>query len=112
MSLFKSLKDKTLSFGAEKFLKNKLERYGDMLELKINSEEKSVYSKMILKGEKEPLSITINGYKIVNKNGSDYLQFDEIITSKEWMNLLIADFIKTNELKLQQELPGFIKMLL
>ncbi len=100
MGFLNSIKDKTVSFIAEKVLKSKFERYGTMLDFKINSEEKNIYLKINLKGEAEPLEIRVKEYSLITEEDENYLLIGSLNISKEWIDLLADDFLKGQKFKL------------
>ena len=112
MNIFTELKDSAISFAKEKIINIKFKRYGEMLDFNINSENKLINAKVTLKGESEPLTITIFNYKILENNNSSFIGFDKISTSKEWMNLLAEDFLKEKKFPLPSKFSGLIKMIL
>lgn len=72
-----------------RFTFNKImERYGQMLKLDIDSENKSISAEVLLKGEDSPLKVYIGRYEILGGNESG-IKISQIQTSKEWMTELI-----------------------
>ncbi|MFO7444950.1 MAG: hypothetical protein R6W90_01230 [Ignavibacteriaceae bacterium] len=107
------MKDKAASLAGEKLLSNKLERYGNMIDFKINSADKTIFLSILLKGEKEPVNIKVNNYSFRKKGDDNYIVLDEVDISREWMNLLAADFLKDKEFKLPEGMiSGIIKMVM
>ena len=48
-----------------------LEKYGEMLNFSVQPETKTIILEMLLKGEKDPIKITLNGYELLEAKGSD-----------------------------------------
>ena len=66
----------------------KMERFGQMLKLDINSEDKTIDLEVLLRGEASPLQIHIGHYEI--RTGDDSgVKISRIHTSREWMTDLI-----------------------
>jgi hypothetical protein len=105
------LKDEAISFAATLVLKKKIERYGTMMDFKIDSSAKKVYLKVNLKGEASPLEVIIERYSLVKKEDGNYIVIDGVSISKEWMNLLAADLIKKKEVKLPDGIASTIAKL-
>jgi hypothetical protein len=112
MSIIKLIKDDFFSFVIRTIAKIKIKRYGEMLDFQIDSENHKILIKVSLKGEPEPLIITVNKYEIVKELDQEYLEIKSVTTSKEWMNLLIEDFLKDQRFPLPEKGSGVIKMVI
>ncbi len=72
----------------KRIFNNKMERYGHMLKLDINSKDKTIDLEVLLRGEASPLQIHIGHYEI--KTGEESgVKISRIHTSREWMTDLI-----------------------
>lgn len=100
MGFLTKIKDKTTSFIGSIVLKKKLERYGKMLDFKIDSQKKQIYVSVSLKGEAQPLEVLVNKYSFAKEGPDDYIVIENVSISKEWMNLLAADFLTMKKFKL------------
>lgn len=74
-----------------------------MLNLKIDSENKSLYLEMMLKGESDVIKFEIGEYKIVENGNRTFLQFKQLKTNREWVNILIENYLKINQIEIPQE---------
>jgi len=74
-----------------------------MLNLKIDSENKSFYLEMMLKGESDVIKFEIGEYKIVEDGNRTFLQFKQLKTNREWVNILIENYLKINQIEIPQE---------
>jgi hypothetical protein len=109
MSLFIQLRDKAASIAGSIILKKKIERYGSMLDFKIDSEKKKIFLRVSLKGELQPVDIIIEHYSLKKQGEEDIIITIESVTvSKEWMNLLAADLLRQKEFKIP---PGITSTL-
>ncbi len=76
----------------------KMERYGQMLKLDINSKDKTIDLEVLLRGESSPLQIHIGHYEI--KSGDDSgVKISKIHTSREWITDLIHALAPEHMLK-------------
>ena len=64
-----SAKDTLLSQGAKARLNQLLRKYGTMLDLKLNTTERSLSVSIHLKGEENPIDINVRDYSLVTKDG-------------------------------------------
>ena len=92
-----------------------LQPYGNLTELEIDAENKTLALTLELKGESQPLQIRIKHYELVDRGDETYLELGEIETSREWVNTLLRDHLTEKVIKprLQQTpLPAVVRMLL
>lgn len=112
MGFLKTIKDDTVSFLGKQAINLKMKRYGEMMDFQIDSENKRILLKVSLKGEPEPLIVTVNKYEIMKVDGKDFLIIRNVTTSKEWMNLIAEDFMKDKEVELPDKFSRIIKMIM
>jgi len=79
-----------------------LSRYGEIHDIGIDSHAKEICFELRLKGETEPLDVRAS-YRMERMNGKICIVLENISTSREWVNLLLADW--GDKLPLQAELP-------
>jgi hypothetical protein len=80
----------------------------NMTKLEIDSKQKTFSVKLELAGETEPLAIT-GDYQIVSDNGKTFFATGgDIQTSKEWLTILAAEFLKGKKI----EVPNFVRIIL
>lgn len=108
VSFLKEQKDKIISKALQSFVNFIITDYGNLIYFNINSEDKTIFLKVSLKGEKEILNIAFSNYSIVTEHENTFFQFDSIKTSREWMNILLdkklSDIFKENKI----QIPGYI----
>lgn len=113
MAFFTNIKDKMTSFAGSIILKKKIERYGTMLDFRIDSEKKKIFLKISLKGEIQPLDIIVENYMLTKQGDEEVIIIENVSISKEWMNLLAADLLKRKEFALPKGIAATIaKMVL
>ena len=83
------LKDKGTSYLFKRFFNSKIDKYGEMIKLKIDSIYKNIELEVLLKGEKESIFINIEKYEVVHKDDSNYIKFKNVSASREWIEVLI-----------------------
>jgi hypothetical protein len=86
-------KDRFISARIKQELNVQLVRYGQVLEVKLNTREQSVEVSLDLKGEPNPITVKIGKYSFIKENGGLWLTVDSqtITTSREWLTLLLQD---------------------
>ena len=81
--------NKPIEFIAKKYVKSKIKKYGEMVNLKIDSKYKNIELEVLLKGEKENIFINVEKYEIVSKDGSNVIKFKNVSASRKWIEVLI-----------------------
>lgn len=92
-SMLGNLKDSIASSAAKKLLEGKIDRYGRIVDLRIRSKAKMIYVEVLLTGEEKEICIDISKYRITGKAGEHVLTVEEAQCSREWLQLLIQDFL-------------------
>ncbi|MBW1727926.1 MAG: hypothetical protein JRF31_10600 [Deltaproteobacteria bacterium] len=107
-SIFNKKKDKIISKALQLVANILINDYGKLVEFVVNSKDKTIFLKVLLKGEKEALKINFLNYSIVTECQNTYFQFDSIKTSREWINVFcnkkLPDILKKNKI----QIPGYI----
>ena len=92
-----------------------LQPYGSLTELRVDTQNKSLFLILELKGESEPLEIRVPRYELIQQGDETFLDLGEIFTSREWLNLLLRDHVNEKIIKPQLRktpLPAVVRMLL
>ena len=111
MGLVRTFKDWALQAGAKHYANERIERYGHMTNLQIDSATRTIHFEILLKGETTPLTGSAK-YQPKFDGEKKLLEFTEIQTSREWLNLLIQDFLKTRTIELPEGIPTTVAKLL
>ncbi|MCW1925980.1 hypothetical protein OKA05_25700 [Luteolibacter arcticus] len=89
-----ALKDNLASRAAKSVLAGRIERYGQLNDLRIRSKEKMLLVEVMLTGETEEILIVVDRYRILPADGGKIAIVIEAITvSREWLQLLLEDFV-------------------
>lgn len=91
--MFGNLKDSLASSAAKSLLSARLERYGRVTELKINSREKTMAVEILLAGEHNEVRVEIGRYRITGLAGSHSIVVESIQASRPWLQLALEDFV-------------------
>jgi hypothetical protein len=91
--MFANLKDSLAASAAKSLLSARLERYGRVTELKINSREKSLMVEVLLAGERDEIRVEVGRYRITGLAGSHSIVVESIQASRPWLQLALEDFM-------------------
>jgi len=92
-SMLGNLKDSIASTAAKSFLAGKIDRYGQVVDLRIRSKARMIYVEVLLVGEEKEICIDISKYRITGKAGEDAITIEEGQCSMEWLQLVVQDFL-------------------
>jgi len=86
--MLKKIKDAAIAQGIRIYLKQSLKDYGEITHMDIDNDKKRIEMDLALKGDTEPLHVTINEYRIYEKDTFIYAELVDIVTSREWIDVL------------------------
>lgn len=86
-------KDSSTSFVLEVALQKVIAQYGRMLNFSIDSRQKTAQVEVLLKGEKEPITLIVQEYELSTDNSGTYLVIKKATASREWLSVLLDEFI-------------------
>ena len=93
--MLKGFKDKAVAVTLKTYFNNSdLQEYGKMLKLEIDSANKTAKMEVHLKGENEPLNVTIGNYSATSNGDDGIFLLKDVNTSKEWMKSVIKNIFK------------------
>src|SRR5580700_295951 len=104
-------KDRLISARIKQELNIQLARYGQVLDVKLNTREQSVELSMALKGESDPITVKIGKYSLTKENDQLWLAVDSqaIEASREWVALLLQDQARRQKLPIPQKYAWLVE---
>jgi hypothetical protein len=86
-----SLKDTALSATVRQFLGSKLDGYGKIEQLKIDTKNHLIEVEVRLEGENAPVHVTLRGYEIIEKDGVTRISAPTgaFTASRPWLGKLL-----------------------
>jgi hypothetical protein len=105
-------RDAGTSFVVERAVAHRLQPYGRMLNLSIDSKTKRIRLEILLKGETEPLTVTIDEYQLTTAAGADFILIKKASASREWVDALLQDFAIGKTIPLPSKYANMAKSLL
>ena len=91
--MFSGIKDSLASSAAKSLLASRIERYGKIAALRINSRERSISAELELEGEEMPVFVEIGRYRITGKSGAHMLVVEAVSASRPWLSNLLEDLL-------------------
>ncbi|MBN2297667.1 MAG: hypothetical protein JXM72_03690, partial [Deltaproteobacteria bacterium] len=87
-TIARQTKDRAVSRTLETLGQSYARRFGKIMDLKLDSENKEIHLEILLKGESDPVTIHVWRYEIISEGGRHYLVAGDIAVSREWMEAL------------------------
>ncbi|MDF3057155.1 MAG: hypothetical protein K0R17_1370 [Rariglobus sp.] len=98
--MFTAAKDALSSQAARQYVNGLIKRYGEVVDLKINSKAKSVDIVCALKGEHEPVSVRVESYRIESEGPRRFVHIGTCTASRPWLQALLEDHARGRRLEL------------
>jgi hypothetical protein len=105
---FNAIKDRAVEASVKALLSQKIERFGALTRLQIDSNKKTMIAELALKGEATPILINVDAYELIEGNGSTYIRIQNVTASREWVSSVLSEFVVGRQFKI----PAGVKMVL
>ncbi len=105
------IKERALAKGLALFIEYKLKGIGKMVECSLDSTNRSVRLKLLLKGEKEPLEVKIGRFHIYEKKDESFIELFDLATSREWITFLAKEYIEGRPFALPQHIAKILHII-
>ena len=92
-----------VSKAAQAYVNNLIARYGVVRNLRIDPKARTIEGECLLHGEREPISVRVDRYQILEKGGKRLASLLHCQCSRPWAQALIEDHI----IGRQVELPAW-----
>lgn len=84
-----AVKDGALGVGLRAFFNEKFGEYGDVRDCVVDTGAGRITAQVVMRGERDPITITINRYEMVKDGGKAYFTVRQLTTSRAWITLLL-----------------------
>lgn len=101
--MFSAAKDAMASRAAQAYVNNRIARYGQLQELRIDSRAHTMEGTCLLHGDREPITVNVDRYEIAERNGTKFLTVQKCRCARPWLQNLLTDFVEGRSV----ELPGW-----
>jgi hypothetical protein len=110
---FNRAKDHMIAKGAKAHCNKYVEPYGTVVDLQLNTGDRSLSLTLQLKGEETPVDVHLREYAFTTEEGKSVLVIDgtKIDTSREWLTKLLHDHLGEKRLVVPQKLEWVVRLL-
>jgi hypothetical protein len=105
-------KDSSASLVIKRFVQKTISRYGDMINFNIDSRNKTVQLEVLLKGEQQPITLTVEEYELRNEDGAVYFVIKKATASREWVGVAVQHFWVGKKFRIPDNYSGMVKLVL
>ena len=107
-ALARGAKDGALSMLIKSFVNEKFGMYGEVSDVAIDSKNNKLVAQVLLKGERERVTATIDRYDIERVGEEHFIVLKRFSSSREWLTLLLNRFLKDKRYKLPAAVSKFL----
>jgi hypothetical protein len=102
------VKDRATGASAKAYLNRKLQNFGEVTRVLIDSNEKTAQIEVVLKGEAAPIWLKVRSYQLSERNGEGFIRINSVEASREWIGLALTEYVVGREFPV----PKVVKMAL
>ena len=110
--MFKKIKDKGLSKAAQVAINNYIKEFGEVVQLELDSQQKSMEMEIVLNGEVEPLKLKVGEYALIKEKDSYFLKVNKIQASREWINTLSTKYLNGKKFPIAKQYAQIIEKII
>ncbi|MES0873352.1 hypothetical protein [Sinimarinibacterium thermocellulolyticum] len=85
----KAMKDGALGVAIKTWANERYGDYGEIREVEVDTQAARIVIKVMMRGEREVIAVTIDRYALIEDGGKLYLRIDKLTTSREWITRLL-----------------------
>jgi hypothetical protein len=105
-------KDKAVSKTLTFFVDQLISKYGKIIDIRLDSNDRRIEIEMLLKGESAPVSIRLENYEIISEGHRHFITCRDIHVSREWMKMLTDDLIRDRRFEIPSKYARLLDIIL
>ncbi len=105
-------KDYGISKGGEHLARYYLRDYGQVLNFKVDTQDKDVEFELLLHGEDAPIRAELHNYAIEHEGEKSFVSFKGATTSREWIDTLCTKYFLGRRFEIPQEYARLLEKML
>jgi hypothetical protein len=92
-SAFNSVKEGALEAGAKSYINQKIQKFGSVTSLEINSRQRTIGIEAALKGEGSPIQVKVGSYEVIQDGDASYIILRGFEASREWIAAVLNEYV-------------------
>ncbi|MDT0497408.1 hypothetical protein RM530_08520 [Algiphilus sp. W345] len=106
--LARGMKDGALAMSLKAFVNDRFRAYGEVLDCTADTKSGKLTLHAMLKGEKEPVTATIERYELESEGTERYIVPKSFSSSRAWLTTLLNQFVANKRFKLPGTVSKFL----
>jgi hypothetical protein len=107
-----AVKDTGAGAAIQRWLAREMADYGELLAFTFNSRERLVQMDLMLKGEREKLTVQVTDYELLQQGDGDYIVVRSARASREWVNAVLRNFVIGKPHRIPEQYSSMARMVL
>lgn len=107
-SVLGAARDRAAEAAAGAYLRRKMQGFGELRQLQIDSRQKTIMLEVMLKGEVSPVQLTILSYEVVRRGDEAYVRLRKIAASREWLGTALNQYLVGQEFKVPAAIASML----
>ncbi|GAC1623230.1 MAG: hypothetical protein NVS9B10_08080 [Nevskia sp.] len=88
-SMARGVKDGALALSLKALVNDRFRDYGEVVDCSISTADNRLTVRALLKGEREPVTATVERYEIESEGEDRYIKLQQFTSSRAWLTLLL-----------------------
>jgi hypothetical protein len=105
-------KDAALALTIRRILNVRLDAFGEVTEVSLDTSRRRAQARLVLRGEAVPISIDIRKYEIERVDGSDCFTIVAAIASREWLTAALHQFVVGRRFHISRKAAAVARLLM
>lgn len=98
--MFGRMKDGALGLALKKFVNERLDAYGEVRDVKVDTKANRITVHALLRGERELVTAAVERYELERHGDEVYIVLHSFSTSREWLTLLLGKLLSGKRYKI------------
>jgi hypothetical protein len=98
--MFSAAKDAIASRAAQTYVNGRIARYGQLIDLHLDSTQRRIEATCLLHGEAKPIDIVVDSYVIHSVGAQKFLEVQSFQCARPWLQALLEDFVRGRRIEL------------
>ena len=107
----KSGKDMTISSAIKVYAEKHISGFAVVNTIEIDSYQKSFTAEVVLKGEKDPISLKIARYEIISEGKRHLVIPHNVSASRQWLDILAKEYLEDHAFEIPAPLARALKIM-
>ena len=109
--MIRGSKDAALAFALRRALNSRLAPVGEVTHLAVDTARRCARVRLALRGERQPLNLSLSDYELERSGGADWLRIVKIEASREWVQTLLEQVLAGRRVRVPRAAAAALRLL-